>query len=65
MAAKKKAKRRDRLEDVYDDPKPPDEDDPEFKEEMFESFKYKGWKPEDLIDPKDRKEYGDWLKRHS
>jgi len=48
----------------HEDPEPGDENDPEYKEEMFETFKYMGWKPEQLRDPKDQKEYADWLKKH-
>lgn len=46
-----------------EDPEPGDENDPAYKEEMFETFKYMGWEPEDLTDPKDQQEYAHWLKR--
>lgn len=33
---------------MFADPEPLDEDDPEVKEEMFETHKALGWTPEDL-----------------
>ncbi len=47
-----------------EDPVPGDENDPEHKEEMFETFKSMGWTAEMLKDPKDKKEYADWPKEN-
>jgi len=44
-----------------EDPELGDENDPAYKEEMFQTFKYMGWSPEQLKDPKDQQEYADWL----
>lgn len=49
------------MERPYDDPKPGDEDDPEYKAELFRSFKELGWKPTDLREKTDRDEYTAWL----
>lgn len=48
--------------DYDEDPELGDENDPEYMNEIFETFKYMGWKPEDLPDPKDQSEYAAWLK---
>ena len=32
-----------------DDPEPPDENDPAFKEEMFRTFRFMNWEPKDLV----------------
>lgn len=48
-----------------EDPAPGDENDPEYMDEVFQSFKYMKWKPEDLRDLKDQKRYADWLKKRS
>jgi hypothetical protein len=50
--------------DGYDaDPELGDENDPEYKEEMFRSFRHMGWKPEDIAtDPVYAAEYAEWLK---
>lgn len=50
---------------LQEDPEPPDENDPEFKEEMFETYKEMGWRPEDLKNPQDAEEYAAWLKERS
>ena len=48
----------------YDeDPKLGDENDPEYKDEMFEAFLEMGWTPDQLVDPKDQKEYADWRQK--
>jgi hypothetical protein len=51
------------IEDMFNDPEPPDEDDPEFQEEMFELHKYLNNKPEDLVGetPEYRAKYAAWL----
>jgi len=50
--------------EYLEDPEPHDENDPEYKEEMFETFKYMGLKPEDLRqDKKYAAEYAAWLKK--
>jgi hypothetical protein len=49
--------------DPEEDPELGDENDPEYKEEMFETYLYMGWKPTDLRDPKDQKEYAEWLEK--
>ena len=51
-------------EDMFPDPEPGNEDDPEYKEELFNTMKAMGWKPEDLTNnPKGAAEYARWLKR--
>ena len=52
------------IEQMFDDPEPLDEDDPEVKLEMFETHKYRGVKPEELTGatPEYRQEYAEWLK---
>ena len=50
---------------VMDDPELPDENDPDFKEEMFALHQYLGDKPEDLsMTKKQRKEYAEWLEKN-
>ena len=48
-----------------DDPELPDEDDPVFKLEMFELFKFRGTNPEKIVDEKFRDEYVNWLKENN
>jgi hypothetical protein len=50
-------------EQYFDDPEFPDENDPEFKLEMFEIHKYRGLKPDDLrgATPEYRASYAAWL----
>ncbi len=51
---------------TYDeDPELEDENDPEFKEEMFQTFKHMGWTPDDLKNPGDKQEYAAWLAKQS
>ena len=40
------------LDDFESDPEPPDENDPQYREELFRFFRSRGWAPEDLIDKK-------------
>jgi hypothetical protein len=49
--------------EMFADPEPLDEDDPEVKEEMFELHKFCGDTPESLVGATDewRKEYAAWL----
>jgi hypothetical protein len=53
--------------EMFSDPVPLDEDDPEVQEKLFEQFKYSGTTPEDLTNATDewRKEYADWLQKNS
>ena len=44
-----------------EDPEMGDENDPEYKAEMFETFGYMSVKPEELRDPAFRAEYAAWL----
>jgi hypothetical protein len=53
------------IEDMFGDPEPHDEDDPEYKEEMFATMKAIGCKPEGLIDPEEAAEYQAWLEKNS
>ncbi len=47
------------------DPELHDENDPAYKEEMFETMKAMGWKPERITnDPKCAKEYAEWLAKN-
>jgi len=50
------------LRDFDADPEPPNENDPEFREEIFEMLRRRGTKPEDLRNRKDAKQYAEWLK---
>ena len=43
------------------DPELGDENDPAYKEELFQGYKFMGWTPADLADPIDCQEYADWL----
>ncbi len=51
------------ISEMFDDPIPPDENDPEFIEESFETHKYLGLKPEDLVGATQdyRDAYAKWL----
>ena len=49
--------------EYIENPDPPDEDDAEFKEEMFQTYQHMGWPPEKLRDLKERTEYAEWLKK--
>ena len=42
-------------------PEPLDEEDPEVQDELFETLRVMGTKPEDLPDVEDRKDYTAWL----
>jgi hypothetical protein len=44
-----------------DDPEPGDEDDPEYREEMFKSFEYGKVPPDHIRDKKMRADYVKWL----
>ena len=55
MSAKKQS------DDWFPDPEPGDENDPAYREEMFETFKFMKIKPEELADPAYRAEYLKWL----
>jgi hypothetical protein len=59
----KVAKNTERM--MFDDPAPLDENDPEVKLEMFETYKHMGSKPEDLGDGKLSRDYAEWLKTNS
>lgn len=47
--------------EFQEDPELGDDTDPEYKLELFETYKEMGWKPENLTDPQEQKEYADWL----
>jgi hypothetical protein len=47
--------------EYIDNPDPLDDDDPEYKREIFETYKYMGWSPEEIEDRKEREEYAAWL----
>ncbi len=48
------------------DPELPDDYDPEFMEEMFQTFKALNWTPADITtDPKYAELYAEWLKTHT
>jgi hypothetical protein len=55
----RKVKNREYIED----PDPPDEDDPEFKEEMFRTHQAQELTPDDFRDQQEKKEYAEWLKK--
>ena len=40
------------------------EHNPVVKRELFETLKFMGTTPKDLADPKDAKEYEEWLKKN-
>jgi len=47
-----------------DDPEPGDENDPAYREEMFETFKSMGLTPDEIrTDDKFKADYADWLKK--
>ncbi len=50
-------------QDFDEDPEPADEDDPEYQEEMFQTFKVMKCKPDEIKDPKYRQLYAEWLKK--
>jgi hypothetical protein len=55
-----------RPESSEEDPELQDENDPEYKEEQCETFKYRGVKPEQITtDPEFREYYREWLKKHA
>ena len=39
---------------------PLDDSDPEYKEEIFETYKAMGWTPERIVDRQEREEYAAW-----
>lgn len=50
---------------MFDDPELPDENDPAYKLELFETLRAIGHKPERVQnDPVFAKEYAEWLKDH-
>jgi hypothetical protein len=51
----------DDVQDFDADPELIDEDDPDFRTQMFELFQSLGWKPEDLTDRQYAAKYADWL----
>jgi hypothetical protein len=46
-----------------DDPELHDENDPEYRDEMFRTFQSLGWRPEDLRDKNYAVLYSAWLQR--
>jgi hypothetical protein len=65
MAAKKKRakQKKTRPRVMFDDPYPPDKNDPVFREEMFDLYQSQEMKPEELDDEEERRLYADWLKK--
>ncbi len=52
----------DSMQNSYEeDPEMGDENDPEYKAEMFETFRYMNVEPEELPNPAFRAEYVAWL----
>jgi hypothetical protein len=53
--------------EMFSDPVPLDEDDPEVREEMFGLHKYLGNTPESLVGATEeyRKEYAAWLQKET
>ena len=52
----------DVLKDYLEDAGPGNDDDPEYQAEMFELFRMRKWKPEDLRDQTYALKYAEWLK---
>ncbi len=44
-----------------EEPASPDENDPEFQAELFDTFFALGWKPEDIKVPELASRYAEWL----
>ena len=49
------------IDDYQIDPEPPDENDPEFRHEVFQILREQGCTPGDLLDPADASAYARWL----
>lgn len=47
----------------YEDPELGDENDPDYRKEMFLTYEQMGTKPDELIDPKMREQYRAWLEK--
>lgn len=60
--SKKKKPERD-ISNMFDDPELPDENDQDFREEMFSLYQSMGDTPETLKDPEEARLYGEWLKK--
>jgi hypothetical protein len=54
---------RDLLRDYREDAEPGDEDDPEYRAEIFRIFRTLKWKPQDIKDPVYSAQYAEWLKK--
>jgi hypothetical protein len=52
------------FENYQDDPELGDENDPSYREGMFETYRAIGIKPDELTDPEYRATYVAWLKTH-
>ena len=51
--------------DYLDDPELGDEDDPEYREQLFETFQASGQEPEDVrTDDQFRADYAEFLKKN-
>ena len=59
---KKKPMRKQPVRKMFADPELHDENDPEYREEMFETFRVLGWKPADIRDSDYAVKYAEWLK---
>jgi len=46
-----------------EEPEVLDENDPEIKEEIFQTLKFMGTKPASIRDPFEAAEYAEWLER--
>lgn len=55
----------DKIKGYVEDPELQDENEPGYQEEMFELFRMRKWKPEDLIDQSYAAKYAAWLKTAS
>ncbi|WP_348263249.1 hypothetical protein P8935_01525 [Telmatobacter sp. DSM 110680] len=53
-----------RPREMFDDPEPHDEDDPAYREEIFETMKAIGCVPESLTDSEEAEEYRLWLEKN-
>ena len=47
--------------EYIENPDPEDDEDPDYLDEIFETYKYMGWSPKKIEDPKEREQYAAWL----
>jgi hypothetical protein len=56
--------RKDYDDEMFAEPDPSSGNtSPEFEDEVFQFYQYEGWKPEDILDLKERKKYAKWLSK--